>query len=60
MSGDRTFVKRYNVNKLVYYEDFDSPETAIIAEKKIKGWTRKKKIELIKSINPDFSDLLSF
>ena len=40
----------------VYYEVFSSPEDAIAAEKKIKGWTRKKKTALIKSINPDFKD----
>jgi putative endonuclease len=58
--NDKSFAKRYNINKLVYYERFDSPESAIVAEKKIKGWTREKKIELIDSINPDFRDLLLF
>ena len=52
------FTKKYNINKLVYYQLFNNPKEAIGAEKKIKGWTRKKKIELIKSVNPTFKDLL--
>ena len=51
------FTKRYNITKLVYYEVFDSPEAAIKREKQIKGGSRKKKIDLIKSINPEFEDL---
>jgi len=51
------FTKKYNVNKLVYYECFDNPNDAIRREKEIKGWIRKKKIELIKTINLDFKDL---
>ncbi len=52
------FTKKYNVDKLVYYDKFNSPEEAIAAEKKIKGWLRKKKIDLIKSINSEFRDLI--
>ena len=52
------FTEKYNINKLVYYQLFNSPEEAILAEKKIKGWLRQKKISLIKTINPDFEDLL--
>lgn len=48
---------KYNINKLVYYEVFPSAEEAISAEKKIRGWLRQKKIDLIKSINPEFHDL---
>jgi len=51
------FTEKYNIGKLVYYQEFDSPQEAIEAEKKIKGWTRKKKIDLIKTINPEFKDL---
>jgi len=54
------FTKKYNVCKLVYCENFDNPNDAISAEKKIKGWIRKKKIDLIKSINPEFKDLSEF
>lgn len=51
------FTKRYNVDKLVYYEVFDDINDAIEREKQIKAGSRKKKIQLIKSINPDFIDL---
>ncbi len=51
------FTSKYNVNKLVWYDSFSSPIEAITAEKKIKGWVRKKKIELIKVNNPNFNDL---
>lgn len=51
------FTSRYHVNKLVYYEMADNPETAIVREKALKGWTRKKKIDLIQSVNPQWNDL---
>jgi len=51
------FTKKYNINKLIYYEIFDDPRSAIAREKEIKGWTRKKKIELIKKENPNFEEL---
>ncbi|MDE2001257.1 MAG: GIY-YIG nuclease family protein [Patescibacteria group bacterium] len=51
------FTSKYNVNKLVYYDTFSSPQEAISAEKKIKGWTRVKKINLIKQNNPEFREL---
>lgn len=51
------FTHRYNINKLVYYKIFDNPEDAIVHEKQIKGWLRKKKIRLIQSVNPKFRDL---
>ncbi|MEW6408345.1 MAG: GIY-YIG nuclease family protein [Patescibacteria group bacterium] len=51
------FTKKYNINKLIYCEEFLTPYEAIVAEKKIKGWSRKKKIALIKSKNPKFRDL---
>ena len=54
------FTKKYKVNKLIFYEIFINPEDAIRAEKKIKGWTRKKKMDLIKIKNPEFEDLLNF
>lgn len=53
------FTTRYNINKLIFFEEFRNVEDAIYAEKKIKGWTRKKKMDLIKSINPDFRDLIN-
>ena len=51
------FTKKYNVNKLVYYEIFDRIEDAILREKQIKAGSRAKKITLIKSANPNFYDL---
>jgi len=51
------FSSKYNVTKLVYYEVFDSAESAIIREKQIKGGSRQKKINLIMNINPMFIDL---
>jgi len=51
------FTKRYNIDKLIYYEVFDDPISAITREKEIKGWTRKKKIEIIKKENPNFEEL---
>jgi putative endonuclease len=51
------FTKKYNVTKLVYYEEFDDIKNAIEREKQIKGGSRKKKIDLIKSDNPEFKDL---
>ena len=51
------FTKKYNITKLVYYEDTDDVEEAIAREKQIKGWLRRKKIALIESINPEWKDL---
>ncbi len=55
-----SFTARYNVNKLVYMEVFESPEYAIMREKQIKSWTRKKKIDLIKSVNPNWVDMFDY
>lgn len=54
------FTKKDKVNKLVFYEIFNNPDDAIRAEKKIKGWVRGKKEDLIKNKNPGFKDLLDF
>jgi putative endonuclease len=51
------FTKKYNVDKLVYYEIFDDPYNAITREKQIKGWVRKKKADLINSFNSIWEDL---
>jgi putative endonuclease len=51
------FTEKYNINRLVYYETFDDVYSAIAREKTIKGWLRKKKIELIQKTNPDWKDL---
>jgi putative endonuclease len=52
-----SFTEKYNVNKLVYYEVFDDVQNAISREKQIKAGSRKKKIDLIKSMNKDWEDL---
>lgn len=51
------FTNKYNIIKLVYYETCESIESAILREKVIKGWLRKKKIDLIDSMNPEWRDL---
>ncbi|MHA7131840.1 GIY-YIG nuclease family protein [Algoriphagus namhaensis] len=53
----RSFTSRYNVDLLVYFEEFHSIEEAIAREKQLKAGSRKKKIELIESINPTWRDL---
>lgn len=52
------FTAKYNVNKCIYYEVFSTPREAIEAEKRIEGWTRRKKIILIQGTNPRFEDLI--
>ncbi len=51
------FVKKYNVHKLVYYEIGNDVRATIAREKQIKGGSRKKKIDLINSLNPEWQDL---
>jgi putative endonuclease len=51
------FSSRYNLTRLVYYEAFVYPDAAIVREKELKGWLRRRKIELIESINPHWNDL---
>lgn len=52
-----TFSARYNLNKLVYYEDFKTKKEALIREKRMKKWNRAWKIELIEKSNPNWEDL---
>ena len=51
------FSSRYNCRFLVYYEVFDDVNNAIAREKQIKGRTRARKEELIKTLNPEWKDL---
>jgi putative endonuclease len=51
------FTSKYVINQLLYFESFTDIHDAIAAEKQIKGWTRKKKLELIRTTNPMFRDL---
>jgi putative endonuclease len=53
----RGFTKKYNISRLIHLETFSDAYSAIAREKVIKGWLRKKKIELIESGNPDWKDL---
>lgn len=52
-----SFSKRYNCNRLVYYEIHESMESAIVREKQIKAGSRKSKINLIESCNHAWKDL---
>lgn len=51
------FTSRYNLTRLVYYEVFYDAGMAIMREKEIKGWVRRKKIALIEAMNPHWHDL---
>lgn len=51
------FTQKYNVDRLVYYEVCGGIVAAIEREKQIKGWSRKKKQDLINALNPEWSDL---
>ena len=51
------FTLKYNVKILVYFEKFEDIYNAINREKQIKGMSRKKKLDLIESINPEWKDL---
>ena len=51
------FTSKYNVNKLVYYVSSNDIKEAIAYEKRLKGWVRRKKNELIMSFNPEWKDL---
>ena len=46
------FTKRYNVNRLVYFESYKYVNSAIAREKELKGWRREKRVALIESANP--------
>ena len=51
------FTNKYNVCKLVYFEETESIATAIQREKQIKGGSRQKKLDLIEGMNPQWRDL---
>jgi putative endonuclease len=51
------FTKKYNINKLVFYEVYDDINDAIAREKQIKGGSRAKKIKLIEDMNSRWDDL---
>jgi putative endonuclease len=51
------FTAKYQVNRLVYFECCPDIHQAILREKQIKGWSRRKKVELIEKDNPEWKDL---
>jgi len=51
------FTKKYNVHRLIYFEEFPSLSDALVREKQIKGYTRIKKVALIVAKNPSWRDL---
>ena len=53
----KSFTARYNCNKLVYYKEYSNAVQAIAREKQIKAGSRRKKIQLIESQNPEWKDL---
>lgn len=52
-----SFTARYNINKLIYYEIFETIGEAIKREKQIKSGSRNKKVEIINGLNPKWDDL---
>ena len=48
------FTQRYSIKHLIYYEKFDNITDAIRREKQLKCWSRSKKEELIRKLNPDW------
>jgi len=51
------FTSKYNLTKLVFFEETHDVNAVIAREKQIKGWINRKKISLIESINPHWKDL---
>lgn len=51
------FTKKYKLKKLIYFEECSQVMAAIAREKQLKNWHREWKINLIKTVNPEFRDL---
>ncbi len=51
------FSKKYGCTRLLYYEEYDDIRIAIGREKQLKGWRREKKLNLIRTFNPELKDL---
>jgi len=54
---EKGFTNKYNITKLIYYEEYSTASQAIAREKQLKNWKREWKFELIKENNPNFIDL---
>ena len=52
------FAKQYNAHKLIYFEAYSDPESAIAREKQLKNWSRQKKEALIAKSNPGWRNLM--
>ncbi len=52
-----SFTQKYHLTRLIYFEPYDDVRDAIAREKQLKRWRREKKIKLIESLNPEWSDL---
>ncbi len=52
-----SFVSRYNLHRLIFVETYPTAAEGIAREKQLKGWSRAKKLKLIREQNPDFRDL---
>jgi putative endonuclease len=52
-----SFTNRYNIVRLVYFEEYTEITQAIAREKQLKSWRRSKKLELIETLNPEWKDL---
>ena len=50
------FTKKYRVTRLVYLEEFDRAAEMVARERQLKGWTRRRKLELIQRQNPEMMD----
>jgi putative endonuclease len=57
-SGAQGYAARHQIAELVYYETTNDVYAAITREKQLKGWRRSRKIQLIESMNPEWTDLL--
>jgi putative endonuclease len=51
------YTSKYSIDRLLFFEEFNHPIDALGAEKAIKGWVKRRKLDLIRSVNPKFEDL---
>ncbi len=56
--GKAASLKKYRATRLVYAEEYDNPGDAISREKQLKGWRRERKNELVRTLNPEWCDLM--
>ena len=53
----KSFTAKYNCDKLIYFEEFENDQEAMIREKRLKKWKREWKVKLIETMNPSWMDL---